>query len=228
MESFILGIKKNVPVDVLIEIILKLPGISVINLCQTSKAFQNICYNYEDRIFSSIVYRDNFKKYESLSFKESYLKDFNEIGQPYILDVRENKCGYMIGNIARLPKRGELTNLGKDKAAFYIDSYLYKDLSLENYNKGMKYWVYGILGNGNVLSVSLKKNIYAVPLPGNSLVLERNDAKKRFPNNSEEMYNGKYSNNYHALIDFLQRDNCFLHVNDGEKETYLIHEITLG
>lgn len=60
MESLLTGIKKNVPIDVLIQIILRLPGSSVVTLCSTNKLFRDVCKKYEDRIFSKLIQRDNF------------------------------------------------------------------------------------------------------------------------------------------------------------------------
>lgn len=230
MESLLTGIKKNVPIDVLIQIILRLPGSSVVTLCSTNKLFRYVCKKYEDRIFSKLIQRDNFKKYPELNYKNSYLRDFIQIGQPYILDVFEDKkCGYTVGKIARIPQIGDIVNRGKDKAVFYIDSLLYKDLSIKDFDKGTKYWVFGILGENNVLNVSLKKSLYAVPLPGKLITLvNKNKLKTLFPNNWEEIPQFDNYQIYNNLMRILKRDKCFLYINDGTKVTYFIKQIILG
>ena len=56
MEDIIQGVlNKTVPFDVLLEIILKLPGSSVINLCLSNKNFYAICNRYQERIYDALL-----------------------------------------------------------------------------------------------------------------------------------------------------------------------------
>ena len=237
MESLIFGISKNVPFDVLTEIIVKLPGSSVISLCSTSKTFKNICEKYEDRIYTQLLLRDGYEKYEDLSAKNSYLKNFIALGQPYILDVLpDQKCGYMVQNVARIPKiemiKGEyiseINNLD-NKVLFYLGPNLYKDLTVSDFKRGKKYWVYGKLGSNNELSVGLRKNVFATPLPDKDISLvNREKLKELFPNNWNELTPFDNYKIFNQLFRILRRDGCFLYINDGEKYTYFIKQITLG
>lgn len=137
------------PADVLIKIMLTLPGPSVLALCITNKNVNNFCTKYENKLFMQLVYRD-FEPYiqskQDTRWKYFYLKKLTQLGQPYILDLTflPNFCETTIGNIADLPEN--YWNNPKSKIRFNLGPYIQGDIGerktvLSDYSKGKKYWI---------------------------------------------------------------------------------------
>ena len=217
---------KSLPIDVLMEIIVKLPGAAVMNLCMTDKDFANVCKKYEDRIYSTLLLRDNFPKYDNRTAKESYLKEFTMHGQIYILDVNKGgTCDYELSNIARIPRIGELKDLS-NKVTFELPGLggFERELTPNDYETGKTYWVAGRWGKINSLKASDSMSnaiILAVrQIDIDVIQVSGMQLRKIFPNNYQELTPFSYDMLFQIRA-LIRKYGCIVYVDTKGNKTAL-------
>ena len=138
--------------DTFINILMTMPGPSVLSLCLTDKKFNNFCNLYNDRIFLQLSVRD-YEPYlgdkGTNSWKQFYLKKLTVLGQPYILDFNYDSkkiCKTTIGNTAKIisgnywenPKNKVRFNLGR---LLDYDIFRRREVVEGDFKRGKKYWI---------------------------------------------------------------------------------------
>ena len=186
MDVLDLITRGDIPVDVLISIMMKLPGISIPSLCLTNKAFSEFCRKYSERIYAQLSFRDYpvSLKEDDETYKHFYGKMLVEKGMAFYLDVYRNLCDTKLGKEATYDK-------SPDKIKGYINPRTFKkDITIDDLNGS--FWVTYISNSSRTSLFVFKSQEDAF----HNLIahfrvlginLNKDSLKTRFPNNYEEI-----------------------------------------
>ena len=129
-------------IDMLLLLIKKLPGSSVLSLCSINKEFHTLCKRHEDKIYTMLLRRDYpGEQHEGVgTIKEFYKYLLDEYGATYVSDVYYDENNYPhLGDYLRVPEIDEINSdrnkLYENLAIFNIYKFLNPNLSV-----GQKYW----------------------------------------------------------------------------------------
>ncbi len=250
-SKMIKSVKKNVPADVLIEMMRNIPGPSVLLLCSSSKIMANFCDEYERKIYLMLLQRDfpilccgNIK-----DPKLYYLQNLSGMGQPYTISAKEiiNKPGlYKFGSLASVPILGE-TPLGTSdgeitywpkKLTFYLGpTFMYGEKTLiSDFKPGSKYFIAGFWpGTGTTPDVYTYKNMkkavsnVLLEISTNDELEDFSDTeiKKAFPYNYKDIRTGHVFND---VIKIIENDSVIFFISQTtlEGHTFFAKKVVLS
>ena len=137
-------------IDVLLLLIKKLPGSSVLSLCSINNEFHTLCKRHEDKIYTMLLRRDYpGEQHEGVvgTIKEFYKYLLDEYGATYVSDVYYDENNYPhLGDYLRVPEIDEISNRYKlydNLAIFNIYKFINPNLSV-----GQKYWCFAYSKSG--------------------------------------------------------------------------------
>ena len=159
---------KSLNKDTFLEIAMKLPAPSIFNLCVTTPDFRSNCKRWEDDLYRKLIARDGGAIYSGKSVKDSYIKNFLVLGQPYYLEILDQiqgsfGCTYRLSDMAVIKNRSLHRDLSSKYARFYLggehNPFSDRELTVSDFEPGRRYWVYGyfIKGSGSRLFVANSK-----------------------------------------------------------------------
>ena len=241
---------ENMPKDVFIEIILKLPAPSIFNLCSTNRLFQDKCNKWADDIYRALIIRDRVPINNKLSLKDNYIKWFLDVGQPYYIKIEDDEayaqlCQLRLGDFAEIKNRGrdrDLINyarvhIGENRE----DNHLNKPYTLAYYNRGTTYWVGGYISrHGSNLGIySSKENaIHGAIFPRDetyttekldNIFPQKHIRQSLVPNRVNDFYSRDADiHNLRTLRNHLKNDECIIYDDEGFIKVYLVKQISLA
>ncbi len=138
-ESIKLDNNKLLNYDVIFLLIQKLPGPSVISLCNTNSEIRQICQRNENQIYKYLLERD-YPLFGNIDekYKEDYIYTLREYGPTYVADVTYHEGYPRIGDKLRVPRIGEARDRYKPISKFAV-FHLY---NMDKLSPGTKYWAY--------------------------------------------------------------------------------------